>query len=174
MQIAPPSNVVNFRGSWLRGGTRQRYPPTWRDVAEKCANAYSLTCFLGNFPLWWRQKKEPAEVNLGREFNKGKGDKTWGRPGCSLCHPSFCFPRRVDGHLSAFYLQRGNDFCSPHWAPGKAIFHMLALKKDPSRWGGWECVCVCVCRKGGGVMHCCTSRMMVVPQRCSRRCNGSG
>lgn len=68
MQIGPPCKLL------IPELIKRRYASEiYIDVAEKCANANSLTCAIFPFD---GGKKEPAEFNLGRGFNKGKGDKT--------------------------------------------------------------------------------------------------
>lgn len=59
------------------------------------------------------------------------------------------------------YPERGNDFCSPEWTARKAIFHVLAQKKDLSQ--GILLT---------GVMWWCTSRVIVLPRRWSRTAEG--
>lgn len=69
-----------------------------------------------------KKKRSPPGLTLGGKFNKGKGDKTRGRPGCSLCRPSFCFPRRADGHLSAFTCREAMIFARLAEHPAKQYF----------------------------------------------------
>lgn len=73
-----------------------------------------------------------------------------GRPGCSLCHPGFCFSHRGDDHLSTL-LGEKQWFLLARASTRKAIFHMIPVegKKGPSqRWcadGAHQEWCSCRC-----------------------------
>lgn len=114
MQIAPPSNVVNFRVSWLRGGTRQRYPPTWRDVAEKSAlTRIAWRAFLAIFPFDGGKKKSLPRLTLDGNLTKGREIKHEADP-------------VVHSAIQAFvFLAAWTAICQPFTCRGAMIFARL-------------------------------------------------